>query len=101
MTRHELFKQPLTCKYKGTPGILAIDSENEDSYIYFLSDERNGLTCQALLIKYPQYKYTYAISPCYDKDGHIDFFKSDITHISHIYSSIDELIFKKQIKFSL
>ena len=97
MTRKELHAHPLECCYEGDPGIVATNPDHESDFIYFVSNKRDGLTCSALLRKYPQYRFTYAFSPSFDGDE-INFEKSGITNIKNLKG---DLIFKKPTKFSL
>ena len=98
MTRHEIHEHPIECCYKGDPGIVSTNPEDERDYLYFVSNSRDGMICRALLKKYPQYKCTYALTPSINTDGHIDFERSGITMIKGLKG---ELIFKKPTKFSL
>lgn len=100
MTTAELAKTPVLCDYQGYRGLLGYDVYYGD-YLFFLSNERDGMECATLLKAHPEYKYSYAINFHYDLAGNIEFEGCSITNIHYPYGTPSELIFKKQTKFSL
>ena len=100
MTTEELAKTPILCDYYSNHGLLGYDVHYRE-YLFFLSNDRNGMECRSLLIAHPEYKYSYAITFHYDLSGNIDFESCCITNIHYPADVPGELIFKKQTKFSL